>query len=496
VLTGENIEVGIMRKLTQSLIRIIEIAALLLSLGSAMHADVGLMLNEALREGASKWTGAGHSAVYLSGVCMASPVELRMCNPGENGVVLSNYRSFDEDRSYEWNAIPLNIYLYGVEDASARPLFASKTVRWMLQERYRQKYLASLCIGNCATNPEALWRETVGSTFERDIYVFMAKTTPAQDRALIEKFNRAGNVGHYNGFTYNCADFARDVVNTYFPGAAKADRINDFWMTSPKAIAKSFAHYGVKRPELGFHVVRFSQIPGEWPSSRDNRKGMEQLYRANRWRLPLAVVLPEELAVFAGSYLTTGRFNPELELNRRPVDEVIGLEVSLQEARENGNRELEKEYKQKLRAVRNNALGTSEEWSGYNTNVQQYEAEAVEQGYASNLNNLRNVTRQMISTSWITMDDKGGLWLSPRDGQSHPKVGLSANTLVEPSSDAKMGYLLALSRVGAELRKKTKNRETLVFFREDWELMEQLRAKVVPFVAGTQRTPAGNGAAQ
>jgi len=461
-----------------------------------MHADVGLMLNEALREGASKWTGAGHSAVYLSGVCVASPVELRMCDPGENGVVLSNYRSFDEDRSYEWNAIPLNIYLYGVENASARPLFASKTVRWMLQERYRQKYLANLCIGNCATNPDALWRETVGSTFERDIYMFMVKTTPAQDRALIEKFNRAGNVGHYNGFTYNCADFARDVVNTYFPGAAKADRINDFLMTSPKAIAKSFAHYGMKHPELAFHVVRFSQIPGEWPSSRDNRKGMEQLYRANRWRLPLAVVLPQELAMFAGSYLTTGRFNPELELHRRPVDEVIGLEVSLQAARENGNQELEEEYKQKLRSVRSNALGTREEWSGYNASVRQYEDEALQQGYADNLDDLRNATRRAIATSWITMDAQGGVWLSPRDGQSHPKVGLSANTLAEPSSDAKMGYLLALSRVDAELRKKPKNRETLGFFREDWELMEQLRERVVPFVAGAKRTAAGGGAAQ
>ena len=231
-----------MKKLTQSLGLFVKIAVLLAAMSGAMHADVGLLLNEALKVGASQWTGAGHSAVYLSGVCAASPVELRPCEPGENGAVLTNYRAFGENRSYEWNAIPLNVYLYGVENESERPVYVNPTVRWMLQERYRENYLGALCGGSCATNPNAFWRDTVAATFLRDIYMFTVKTTPEQDRAVMEKFNRTGNVSRYNGFTYNCADFARDVVNMYFPGAAKADRINDFWMTSPKAIAKSFSH--------------------------------------------------------------------------------------------------------------------------------------------------------------------------------------------------------------------------------------------------------------
>ncbi len=360
-----------------------------MALCPAMHAGVGLMLDEALREGASKWTGAGHSAVYLSGVCVASPVSLRLCEAGENGVVLTNYRTFGEDHSYEWNAIPLNVYLYGVEDESARPLYASPAARWMLQERYREKFLGTRCTGACATNPNALWRETVAASFIRDIYMFTAKTTTEQDSALIEKFNREGNVGHYHGMTYNCADFVAEVVNTYFPGAAKADHINDFGMTSPKAIAKSFAHYGTKHPELEFHVVRFSQIPGEYKSSRDNRKGTEELYRANRWRLPMAVLTPYELGVFASSYILTGKFNPELELQRRPTDEVIGLEVALRKARAEGDRQQEKQYKQRIRSARANALGTREEWSGYGFSLHRYEAEAVEQGYASDLDSLR-----------------------------------------------------------------------------------------------------------
>ena len=472
------------------------IAVLLLLLCSTLHADVGLMLNEALRVGASKWTGAGHSAVYLSGVCMSTPVELRLCQKGENGVVLTNYRTFSEDRPYEWNAVPLNVYLYGVEDESARPLYANPTVRWMMQERYREKYLKNLCTGACATNPNALWRETVAATFLRDIYMFKVKTTTEQDRVLIGKFNAAGNVGRYNGFTYNCADFARDVVNLYFPGAAKADRINDFWMTSPKAIAKSFAHYGEKHPEFEFHVLRFSQIPGEYAPSRDNRKGTEELFRANRWRLPLAVLRPYELIMFASSYMATGRFDPEKEMRRRPSGDVTKLQASLRDARAEQDRARVQELLQRIRYARASSLGTNEEWSGYRTALLQYEYEAVEQGCAKDLENLRDVARATVSKSWITMDENGGLWLSARDGSSHPRVGLSASTISEDSSDTKLGYVLALWRVSAESRKEPKNRETLGFFRRDWELMERLRGKAIPILAGSRRAETGGGSAQ
>ncbi len=474
------------KKHTPSLIRFIVFAVLLMAVCGAMQAEVGLMLDEALSVGTSKWTGAGHSAVYLSGVCMVSPVELRLCGPNENGIVLTNYPSFGEDRSYEWNAIPLNVYLYGVEDESARPLYASQTVRWMLEERYREKYMGDLCSGNCATNANALWRESVASTFIRDIYMFSLKSTAVQDRAFVEKFNRVSNVGHFNGVTYNCADFARAVVNIYFPGAAKPDHINDFWITTPKAIAKSFAHYGVRHPELEFHVVRFSQIPGEYPMSRDNRKGTEELFRANKWRVPLAVLRPYELMIFASSYTITGRFNPELEVRRRPTEEVTRVEMELREARASEDAEREREIKQELRFLQAKALGAEEEWSGYETSVRQYEADVIKQGYSSDLESLRRLPQRMVSGSWITMDARGGLLLTPRDGRTGAKAGLSASTV--SSADARTGYLLMLSRVDAELRKTPKNRETLGFFRKDWELLEQLRGRVVPVVAGTRHT--------
>jgi len=467
----------------------------LLFLCGAARADVGLMLNESLRVGASRWTGAGHASVYLSNICAKSPIELRPCEPGEDGVVLTNYRDFGEDKLYEWNAIPLSIYLYGVEDESERSFYATPTVRWIMQERYREKYLNGICRGACATNPAALWRDSVAATYLRDIYMFRVKTTPEQDHALLERLQRGGNVGHYNGFTNNCADFVREVVNEYFPGAAKADHVNDFWMTSPKAIAKSFTHYALKHPELEFRVVRYSQIPGEYDPSRDNRKGSEQLYRSNRWRVPLAILLPEELLAFTGSYLATGRFNPELELRNHPSEEIIALQTKLQLASSRGDRPAVKECKQKIRAARSEALGTDEEWAGYAHTVRQYKEEVVRSGYVSDAQSFKAIPHNILAQKWITLDERGGLWLTPRSGNA-PRVGLSARTMSASRQETTTAYLLALSRVDAELHRKPKNRETLEFFRKDWALMEHLRGQQLQEIAGTRRSEQGGGAAQ
>ena len=55
-------------------------------------------------------------------------MKLRLCRPGELGSIMSNYVNIGENQSYEWNIVPLNIYLYGVEDSRDRPLVAFQRV--------------------------------------------------------------------------------------------------------------------------------------------------------------------------------------------------------------------------------------------------------------------------------------------------------------------------------------------------------------------------------
>src|SRR6202453_4593526 len=140
------------------------------------YADAGVVLNESLDTSVARITGSGHSAVYLSRICPDdSPVKMRLCKPGEQGSVLSNYTTLGEDQPYEWNIVPLSVYLYGVEDPRNRPLVSSKEIKAALEERYRQNYLSAICTGKeCLTSNGAEWREMVGATLERSMYMFIA----------------------------------------------------------------------------------------------------------------------------------------------------------------------------------------------------------------------------------------------------------------------------------------------------------------------------------
>src|SRR5260370_4571873 len=100
----------------------------------------------------------------------------------------------------------------------------------------------------------------VGASFSRSIYFFVVDTSVEQDLKLIAEFNSEPNVNHFNGAMRNCADFSRRVINFYFPHAAKPDYLNDFVMTSPKAIARSSSHYGALHPAADLRVLPFSQL--------------------------------------------------------------------------------------------------------------------------------------------------------------------------------------------------------------------------------------------
>src|ERR1700760_204027 len=89
-----------------------QIFLLWLVLGVTMaRADVALFLEEPY--GAfGGMTPTGHAAIYLSRVCADTPVSLRRCRPGEQGVVISRYHRV---AGYDWIAIPPIAYLYAVE---------------------------------------------------------------------------------------------------------------------------------------------------------------------------------------------------------------------------------------------------------------------------------------------------------------------------------------------------------------------------------------------
>jgi len=230
---------------------------------------------------------------------------------------MSNYINIGEDQPFEWNVVPLSIYLYGVEDPGNRALLASYPIKHLLEERYREKYLAGYCqTVSCRTRSKAVWREMVAATMIRGVYIFSVHTTPEQDQKLIAEFNDATNKNHFNGFTNNCADFTKRVINTYFPNAAKTDHLNDFGMTSPKAVARTFTRYALAHSGSQLRVMHFAQQPGTTKRSRTVRSGTEQLFHSGKLLVPMVLISHYALPVVTTSYFTTARFNAQKEFEQ------------------------------------------------------------------------------------------------------------------------------------------------------------------------------------
>lgn len=470
-------------------------AFVLLAACSQLHADVGLLLNETFGGGVNGWTSSGHAALYFSRLCPESPLKLRLCHAGEPGSVVSNYNRLGEDQNYEWNAVPLDVYLYGVEDEADRPLLAWPAVRLALQERYRQIYMPETCTGpECLSDPDANWRDLVASTFVRDTYLFLAKTTLEQDLKVMQWLNSSPNVNRYSGFTNNCANFAARILNTYFPGSARADRINDFTVTSPKAIAKSFTHYGGRHPTLDLRVFRFSQMPGAYKPSNDCRKGTEALFRSKRWLFPL-LLRPHELAFFTGSYLLTGRFNPEHELRRQPASDLglLGAETRLARPVEQPVALEEFTGQRVSEHVRRRArvMGTAEAWKEYSAAFRELSDEAVNKGLLERGSTPRHLVDELSAKGRVWTDDNGAVWvnIAGEDGVTR-QVGVAASNLNAKGSDPRFAYLIMLTRVGDMLRRSSKNRELMPYFEKDWELLLETRARLWPI---TQRASESKG---
>jgi hypothetical protein len=240
----------------------IQLAVMVVVCTSLAGASATLLLEEPYGH-MGFFTATGHAAVYLSNVCAETPLVLRRCEPGETGVVISRY---DAVGGYDWIAIPLIPYLYAVERPEDVPLFANAKMAAFLRDRYRRKYLEDIEPDvRDGETPGGNWYQLVGSSYDRAIYGFEIATTQDQDDALIRKLNSSPNRSHFHLVTNNCADFAKGVMNFYFPKSLHRSLIADLAITTPKQDAKMLTKFSARHPELEFSRIIIAQVPGSMP---------------------------------------------------------------------------------------------------------------------------------------------------------------------------------------------------------------------------------------
>jgi hypothetical protein len=304
------------------------------------HASVALLMEEPYGKfGAMNPTG--HSAVYLNHVCAASPTELRLCQPGESGVVISRYHKIS---GLDWVAIPLIPYLYAVEDVTQVPQSVDQAQVAALRDAYRRKHLLVLAPNDSqGRTPKGEWTQLVGESYDRTIHGFEVVSTADEDERFIAIFNDRHNTGHFNIFVHNCADFSRSVLNIYLPDAIHRSVVADLGMTSPKQVAHSLVQYGRKHPELEMSAFVIPQVPGTIKRSKPVKGVAESLMKSKKYMLPLAVLTPELTGGVVVAYLAKGRMElPKNALVFNVNDNVMepGEPETVQSADSGGDRAL------------------------------------------------------------------------------------------------------------------------------------------------------------
>jgi hypothetical protein len=290
--------------------RVAKLAGLLVvfvCLAPQARADVTVLLEEPYSYDGS-FAGTGHTAVFLTRVCVASPTRLRRCNPAESGAVISRYNRIG---GYDWIAIPLIPYLYAVAKPEDIPLYADAKIVAYLRDQYRREYLEDLApVKPSGETPSGDWVQLIGSAYDRTSYGFQIETTAEQDDEFIRQLNSRPNAASYKVVSRNCADFVRDVVNFYYPKAVSRAILSDFNVATPKQTARSFVKYSGRHRDLEFSSFVIPQVPGSIKRSKPVRGLVESVFKAKKYVLPLALFHPFVAGGVASVYIAGGRFNP------------------------------------------------------------------------------------------------------------------------------------------------------------------------------------------
>ena len=161
--------------------------------------------------------------------------------------------------------------------------------------------------------PKGDWTQLIGSSYDRTIYSFELKTTAEQDNQFIRAFNSRRNKTDFHLLFHNCADFARQAMNFYYPGAVHRSWIADAGIMTPKQAAKSLLQYTKKHPQDDLTTVVIPQVPGTVPRSTPVRGVLESVLKSKKYMVPLAplaVLHPVFGGSLAFAWVEDRRFDP------------------------------------------------------------------------------------------------------------------------------------------------------------------------------------------
>jgi hypothetical protein len=380
--------------------------------------------------------GTGHAAVYLSRICAESPVILRHCAPGELGAVISRY---DGIAGHDWIAIPLIPYLYAVDKTENVPLSADLKLADFLRDQYRRDHLQAIAPDRSDGEPPAgRWPEIIGAGYRRTIYAYQLDTIDEQDESLIRKLNSDPNQKRFNLVTHNCADFARNLINFYYPKTLHRNLIGDLGVTTPKHIAKLYVHFGQRHPELHLSSFVIPQVPGTIRRSASVHGVAESIFRQKKYTLPLFLVHP-----ILASCLVLAAIGPE---HFNPARNAMVFEPG---------RDLEPPLAAAQRRLYQNWLASLER--------------------PISEDNPAGTTWQQVESNGVPrLDDSGSPVLEVKLGAETVDLGVSRSNVLSNSAPPELVAFMLLTRLREELRNGGSPKASERDVANDWDLLQQV----------------------
>src|SRR5581483_2997186 len=412
-------------------------ACLFVSVSRLATAQATLLLEEPYSYD-GEFAGTGHAAVYLSRVCADSPTRLRRCDPGERGVVISRYHHVGR---HDWFAVPLIPYLYAVEDPGDIPLYADTKLVALLREQYLAK------IG--VTDAEAY--QLAGSAYDRTSYAFRIRTTPEQDDRLIAWLNSENNNEAYALLNRNCADFAKQIINFYYPHAIHRSVIADLGVMTPKQAAKALAHTAKHHPEMHLTTFIIPQVPG-LKRSKPVHGVIESLVLAKKYVTPVLMFHPFVIGSVEAAYWAGWRFDPAKgALIFDPVD---GLERPL----------------------------TKEQRAWYAKTLTATRKENAQSEPLPTWSKIEAQTQPQI-------DAKGAPFLQLRADEETTEVGICRNNALDMIAQPELVQELLYARLDQELKSGKPARASKRQIQKDWALLEEAtKAREASLTSGLSGT--------
>jgi hypothetical protein len=416
------------------------------------------------------FTATGHAAVYLSGVCTETPLVLRPCAPGELGSVISRY---DGVGGYDWVAIPLIPYLYAVERPEDIPLFTDPKMVYFLRDQYRRKYLEMVAPDrDDGRAPGGNWYELVGSAYDRAAYGFEIETSAEQDAAFIERYNSAANRSHFHLTYRNCADFAKDVMNFYYPKALHRSIVADAGITTPKQMAKMLIKFSDRHEELKFSRFVIPQVPGSAARSTPVHGVVESFLKSKKYIVPTAIANPILAGCVVAIYVGTGagRFNPSQHAMVYNAERVLEPPIGAEDRRA---------YLSELNHLDLNRP---------DLNHFDVSRSDLNQGDSTAQTVVRvEKWKRVLHNSAPNLDADGRSILRIRVGEEMVNVGVARSNVFATSAPEQFTAQLLEARLRAELRRGNPPKVSESDVTRDWDLLQKALNGSYAEVAGSGR---------